>query len=110
MTGPPRRARQRGDVPLEVEVALGPEAAAEQRHDDPDVRLRDLQHVGDAVARGVRHLRRRPDGDPVALPLRDDGARLDRHALHGVGHVAALDDDVGARASAASASPLTIVE
>ena len=38
LTGRPRRARERGDVPLEVEVALGAEAAAEQRHDDAHVR------------------------------------------------------------------------
>ena len=97
LTGLPGRPRQRGHVALEVEVALGPEAAAEERHDDPDVRGRDLEHVGDAVACGVGDLRRRPDGDPVALPLRDHGAWLDRHSLDGVGHVAALDDDVGLR-------------
>ena len=44
-TGPPRRARERRDVALEVEVALGAEAAAEQRHDDAHVRLGDLEHV-----------------------------------------------------------------
>ena len=63
---------------------------------DAHVRLGDLERVGDAAARRVRHLGRRPDGHLVALPLRDDRARLDRDALHRVGHVAALDDDVGA--------------
>ena len=51
----------------------------------------------DAGARGVRDLRRRPDRHPVALPLRDDRARLDGYALHGVGDVAPAYDDVRAR-------------
>ncbi len=82
---------------LEVEVALRAEAAAEERHDHADVRLGDPERVRDAGPRGVRDLRRRPDGHAVALPLRDDRARLDRHALHGVGDVAAAHDDVGLR-------------
>ena len=97
LDGAARRARERGHVALEVEVALGAEAAAEQRDDDADVRLGDLERVGDAAAGGVRHLGRRPHRHLVALPLRDDRARLDRDAVDGIGHVAALDDDVGAR-------------
>ena len=83
-------ARERGDVTFEVEVALRAEPAAEERHDHAHVRLGDAERLGDAGAGGVRHLGRRPDGDLVALPLRDDRARLDRHALHGVGDVPAL--------------------
>ena len=94
---PPCGARERGDVALEVEVALRAEAAAEERDDHANVRLGDPERVGDAGARGVRHLRRRPDGHAVALPLRDDRARLDRDALHRVGDVAAADDGVGSR-------------
>ena len=90
------RACECCDVALEMEVALGAEAAAEQRHDDADVRLGDLERVGNARAGRVRHLGGRPHGDPVALPLRNDCTRLDGDALDGVGDVAALDDDVGA--------------
>ena len=92
----PRGPRERRHVALEVEVALGAEAAAEQRHDHADVRLGDLERVGDAAAGRVRHLGRRPDGHLVALPLRHDRAGLDRDAVDRVRHVAALDDDVGA--------------
>ena len=92
---PPRGARERGDVRLEVEVALRSEAAAEERHDDADVGLRNPERVRDPGARDVRHLGRRPDGHPIALPLRHDRARLDRHALRRVGDVAAADHDVG---------------
>ena len=95
LDGPLGRPGERGDVALEVEVALRAEASTEQRHDDPNVRLRDLQGVRDACARRVRDLGGRPDGDPVALPLRDDRARLDRDSLDGIGHIASLDDDVG---------------
>ena len=95
LDGPLRRAGERGDVALEVEVALRAEASTEQRHDDPNVRFGDLQGVRDAAARRVRDLGRRPDGDLVTLPLRDDRARLDRDSLDGIGHVASLDDDVG---------------
>ena len=80
---------------LEVEVALRAEAAAEERHDDADVGLGNAERVRDPGAGDVGHLRRRPDRDPVALPLRDDRARLDRDALRRVGDVAAADDDVG---------------
>ena len=89
------RAGECRDVALEVEVALGAEAAAEQGDDDADVGLRDLQHMGDARPRCVRNLCGRPDRDTVALPLGDDRARLDRHSLHGVGDEPARDDDVG---------------
>ena len=81
---------------LEMQIALGAEAAAEQRHDDAHVGLGHLQRGGDAGARRVRHLRRGPDRDLVALPLRDHRPRLDRHALGRVGHVAALHDHLGA--------------
>ena len=94
---PPRGARERGDVALVVEVALGAEAAAEQRHDDADVGLRQLQDVRDARPGRVRHLRRAPDRHLVALPLRQERARLDRRALRGVGDVPPLDDDLGLR-------------
>ena len=93
---PPRRARERGDVRLEVEVALGTEAAAEERHDDANARLGNLQGVSDTAASRVRHLRRRPHRELVSLPLRDDRAWLDRDALDRVGHVAPLHDDIGA--------------
>ena len=92
--GPAGGPRERGDVALEVEVALGAEAAAEQRDDDPHVRLGKLQDAGDAGPRGVGNLGRAPDGDPVAVPLGEDRPRLDRRALRGLGHVPALDDDV----------------
>ena len=85
LDGSSRGARERRDVALEVEVALRTEAPAEERHDHADVRLGNVERVGDARACGVGNLRRRPDRDPVALPLGDDRARLDRDALHGVG-------------------------
>ena len=43
------------------------------------------------------------------VPLGDDRARLDRHPVRAVGHVAALDDHVGARHRGVRV-PLTIVE
>src|SRR5918992_1311892 len=75
LDGPPGGTRQGGDVALEVEVALRAEAAAEERDDDADVRLRNLEHLRDSAPRSERNLRRRPDGDAVALPLREDRAR-----------------------------------
>ena len=42
----------------------------------------------------VRHLGRRPNRHLVAQPLRNHRAWLYRHALHGVGHVPALDNDI----------------
>ena len=91
-----RHARECRDVALEMEVAFGAEAAAKERHDDADMRLGDLERVGNASAGRVRNLGRRPHGDLVALPLSDNRTRLDRDALDGVGHIAPLDDDVGA--------------
>ena len=91
----PRGARERGDLRLEMQIALGPEPPAQERDDDPDVRLGDLQGLRDTVACGIGNLRRGPDRDLVAPPLGEHGARLDRHALRGIGPVAALDDDVG---------------
>ena len=61
------------------------------------LRFRDPERVRDAAAGRERRLRRGPDGDAVALPLGDDRARLDRHAVRAVRDVAALDDDVGPR-------------
>ena len=90
-------AGERGDVTLEMEVALGSETAAEERNDHAHVRLRDLQHVRHSGACGIGHLCRRPHGDAVSLPLGDDRTRLDRDSLHRVGDEAALDDDVRAR-------------
>ncbi len=96
--GPAGRARECGHVALEVEVALGAEAAAEQRDDDAHVRLGELEDARDAGPRGVGNLSRAPDGHPVAVPFGEDRPRLDRRALRRLGHVAALHDgdDVGA--------------
>jgi hypothetical protein len=93
--GPPRRTGQRCDVPLEVEVALRPEAASEQRDDDAYVGFRDLQNMSDAASRRVRNLGRAPDRDSITLPLGENCTRLDRHTLRRIGHVPALDDDLG---------------
>ena len=84
------------DVGLEVEVTLGAEPTTEQRHDDPHLGLGDLEGLGDPGARGEGDLRAGPHRDRVAGPLRDDGARLDGHALSSLGDVTALDHDVGA--------------
>ena len=92
----PRGPRERRYVPLEVEVALGAKATAEQRHDHPHMGLGNLERVRDAAAGRVRNLGRRPHGHLVALPLRHDRAGLDGHAVDRVGLVAPLDDDVGA--------------
>src|SRR5262249_59281092 len=78
----------------EVEVALGAEAAAEQRYHDAHLRLRDLQDVRNAAARDVRHLGRRPDGDTVSVPFGDDRSWLDRNSLHRIRYETAADDDV----------------
>ena len=51
-----------------------------------------LAHAGAGVE---RHLRRGPDRDLVALPLGDDGTRLDRRGVAAVGDVAAGDHVVG---------------
>jgi hypothetical protein len=91
---PACRARERGDVAFEVEVAFRAEPSSEQGHDHADSGFRDAEHVRDAGARDVGDLCRRPDGHLVALPLRDDRPRLDRDALHRVGHVATADDHV----------------
>jgi hypothetical protein len=90
-------ARERRDVSLEVKVALGAEPAAEERHDHAHVGLRDLEDMRDSAPRGERHLRRRPDGHAVALPLGENRPRLDGSALGGVDEVPALDDDVRRR-------------
>ncbi len=92
---PPGGPRERGDVALVVEVALRAEAAAEERDHDADVGLRQLEDVRDAGSRRIGNLRRGPDGDAVALPLGQQGARLDRRPLRGVGHIATSDDDLG---------------
>ena len=34
---------ERGDLALEVQIALRAEPAAKERHDDPDIRFGDLQ-------------------------------------------------------------------
>ena len=85
------------DMALEVEVALGAEAAAEQRDDDAHVRLGDLKRVRDTATGRVRHLSGRPDRHLVAVPLGDDRPRLDGSALRAVGDVTALHDDVRRR-------------
>ncbi len=91
----PDVAGERGDLRLESELTLRPEPAAEMGHDDPDLVLRHLEGLGDSVLDDERDLGRRPDRDLVAMPLGDDGPRLDRHGMRAVGLVAATDDDVG---------------
>src|SRR5262249_55999919 len=81
--------RERRDVTFEMKVAFGTEPAAEERHDHPYVRLGNLEDVCDSAPRGERHLRRRPHGHAVALPLREDRARLDRSALRAAAQVTA---------------------
>ena len=92
-----RRPGERGHVSLEVEVAFRAEAAAEEWHHDPDVRLGNLQRVSDSRTGRVRHLRRRPHRHLAALPLRDHGARLDRHSLGAISDEPVLHDDLGRR-------------
>ena len=82
---------------LEVEVALGPEAAAQQRDDDAHAGLGNLQRVCDAPPGLEGNLRGRPHRELVALPVRQHRARLDRHAVRAVDQVAAAHDHVGLR-------------
>ena len=106
--GTPGRARERGDLCLEVQIALRAEAAPEQWDHDPDVRLGDLQGLRDTGPCGVRHLRRGPDRDLVAPPLGHDGPGS-------IGTPCDASDSyrpettTSAAAIAASASPLTMV-
>ena len=90
-----RLAGDGGDVRLEVEAALAAEAATEMRDDDADLVLRELEGLGDTGAGRERHLRGGPDGDLLAMPFGDDGARLDRRGVRHVGDVALADDVVG---------------
>ena len=103
------RARERRDVALEVEVALRAEAAAEQRHDHADVRLRDPERVRDPGARGVGDLRGRPDRDRSPCHW----ATIARGSI-GTPWTGSVTyrpfTTTSAAASAASASPFTIVE
>ena len=90
---PPRGPGERGDVGLEVEVALAAEPAAEVADDDADAMLGDLEDLGGHAPGGERDLRARVDRHPVARPVRGDGVRLDRDGMGHVGDVALADDD-----------------
>ena len=94
---PPGLARERDRQRLHLRVRLRAEAAAEVRHDDPHVRHRHAEEVGELGADEEGVLARRPDGDLVALDLRDDCVRLHRVLVDGGEGVLALDDDVRAR-------------
>ena len=69
---PPSGPGERGDVALEVEVALAAEPAAEMGHDDPDPVLGDLEDLRGLAAGGERDLGARVDRDPVAGPVGGD--------------------------------------
>ena len=85
---PPGGAGQGGDMRFEVEIAFRSESTAEQRDDDADVRLREVEGAGDAGTGRKRDLGRGPNGHLFSLPLGKDRPRLDRSTLGGVGDVA----------------------
>src|SRR5207244_2929628 len=60
---------------------------------DPNRVLRQLKGLRDQRAGRERDLRRGPDLDAIAVPFRDERARLDGDGLRAVSHVAALHDD-----------------
>ena len=72
-----RRLRLPGQLRADDSLHVGPELAAEpaahELRDDPDVRLRDVQRLGEPLARAVHRLRGDPRGQRVALPLADVG-------------------------------------
>ena len=87
----PGPAGQRRHVGLEMELALAAEAAPQVGHDDPDPAFGDAQGLGHPAAGQERDLRGGPDGDLVALPLGQDGVRLDGDGVRHVDPVALLE-------------------
>ena len=92
-----RLAGHRGNVRLEVELALATEAATEVGDDDAHLVLSHAERVRHAGAGVERHLRGRPDRDLIAVPLGHDSARLDRRGMLHVGDVALAHDVISGR-------------
>ena len=82
---------------LAVGVELRAEAAADVRGDDAEVVLADPEHAGEDEAGDVGDLRRRAQGDAVAVGLGDRPARLDRRARGAVVGDPVLEHYVGLR-------------
>ena len=80
---------------FEVEITFRSKSTAEQRDDDADVRLREVEGAGDARTRRKRDLGRRPNGHLSSLPLGKDCPWLDGSALRGVRDIATLDHHLG---------------
>ncbi len=87
--------REGRDVGLEVELALPTESTSQVRNDDANAALGNLERLGNAGASGERDLRRGPDRDPVAAPLRHHRVRLDGDRVRLVAYVSLLDDLMG---------------
>ena len=88
-------AGNRRHVGLKVELALATEAATEVGDDDTHLVLGHAEGVRNAGAGVERHLGGRPDRDLIAMPLGDDGARLDRRGVLHVSDVALADNMIG---------------
>ena len=73
-------------------MIFGPEAAADKRRDDADLRLEQTESSGQAVANRNRRLRRVPDRQLFRLrvPMREHGAVLDRRRRAAVVEKAAV--------------------
>ena len=77
---PPGRPGQPGGAELQVEgLGLAAEGPAQSGLDDPNLRLGQLQHVGQGAVQVVRHLGGAPQGElAVCGPARQGAVRLDR--------------------------------
>ena len=98
---PPHQERERRHQGFELDVELGPEAAAQIRHLDPHPVLRPAQQPRDLDAHEGRRLRGGVDGEPAvvdaAARLGDRHERLERQVQHLLGAEGVLEHVIGLR-------------
>jgi hypothetical protein len=74
-----------------IRAELAAEAAAHVLRDAVDVRLRDLQPLGELLRRLNHRLRRDPRGELVAVPLAHAAMRFEAHVRDHMGGIGRLD-------------------
>ena len=92
--GPFVKKRQNADQGLQLDVELGAEAAAEERHAHADAVFRPAEQARDLDAHERRTLRSRMDGERALGRLRHRDQRLERRVHHLLRAEAVLEDAV----------------
>ena len=94
MGGPAGAQRDEGDERLEFRVLLATEGAARIGSQNPDLRQRQVEDLGNDLLQPVRVLDRAPDEDAVTVRSGHEPVGLDGEVGHHGECVRALDDEV----------------